>query len=75
MDFSPQEGFLFLFHWPAEERRDTIYLVSFSISNYDICLSVLALFKYTLHGRMHSSLLLSKLVGYELAGTKAVYLH
>lgn len=43
-----------------------IHLASFTISNYDVCLSVLAMSKYLLHGGMHSPLLLFKLIGYEL---------
>lgn len=43
-----------------------ICLASCTISNYDICLNVLAMFKYILHGGKHSPLLLSKLIAYEL---------
>lgn len=41
-------------------------LASRIISNYDVCLNVLAMFEYILHGGMHSPPLLSKLIGYEL---------
>lgn len=41
-------------------------LASCIISNYDVCLNVLAMFKDILHGGMHSPPLLSKFIGYEL---------
>lgn len=57
INFSTQEGYVFLFHWPAEKRRELRWLAYFSTSNYDVCL-ILALFKYILHGGMHSPLAL-----------------
>lgn len=49
-----------------------IHLASCTISNYDVCLSVPAIFKYILHGGMHSALLLSKLTAYELVQKSCV---
>lgn len=48
-----------------------ICLASISTSSYDVGLSASALFEYILRGGMPSPLVFPKLVGDDLAGTKA----